>query len=279
MTTEPTIEEDRRATYTGLRMAMPVLVVLLGVAVALRFSTTCVQPSISASYYTPVRPVFVAALCAIGACLVLYRGSTSFENSVLNFSGFLAFVVAFEPTDIGAQACDVTNRPEDGEILSATHNSIWALYVAGALALVIGIGIARRRTSSSAGAWERAVSVGLVVLLGAGFVVFLASEEFFARWGHLVAASGLFVGIIVVVGYNAWRDRRRWPGRVYTVLAALMVLTPVLLAVDFGYQVLVVEAVLIALFAVYWLVQTAAIDGPGTSPVTPAAEDRPLAPV
>jgi hypothetical protein len=63
-------------TYRGLRVGMVVLVLLLFGSVVFEIVRTgvagqlCLQPSISAYYYTPARPVFVAALSAVGAGLI-----------------------------------------------------------------------------------------------------------------------------------------------------------------------------------------------------------------
>ena len=58
----------------------------------------CQQTSISAYFYTPVRAVFITALGALGACLIIYRGNSITENIVLNLAGLAAIVVAFVPT-------------------------------------------------------------------------------------------------------------------------------------------------------------------------------------
>ena len=61
-------------TYRYLRLAMIAVVVMLFVAVgAQRAAATCWQTSISAYYFTAAHSVFVAALCAIGACLIVYK--------------------------------------------------------------------------------------------------------------------------------------------------------------------------------------------------------------
>lgn len=54
--------------------------------------------SISASYYTPARSLFVGTLVAIGVALVAYRGYTRGENRTMNAAGCLAIVVALFPT-------------------------------------------------------------------------------------------------------------------------------------------------------------------------------------
>ncbi len=54
--------------------------------------------SMSAYYYSPMRNLFVGALCAIGAFLFLYRGFSQQENWALNGAGLLALGIAWFPT-------------------------------------------------------------------------------------------------------------------------------------------------------------------------------------
>ena len=133
MTPENVTPESRESvdqTYRGLRAAMVLLVGLLAAAVVFEIvasalaGAVCLQPSISAYYYTPARPVFVAALSAVGAGLIIYRGTTPAENVLLDFAGFLAFIVSFVPTKIQPDACDATNVPSAAEISSAIANNV-----------------------------------------------------------------------------------------------------------------------------------------------------------
>ena len=96
---------DRRSlavprTYRYLRVSTVVVTGLLMVAVLRQIVAAggCVQTSISAYYFSAAHSAFVAALCVIGASLIVYKGSTDTEDVVLNFAGFLALVVAFVPT-------------------------------------------------------------------------------------------------------------------------------------------------------------------------------------
>lgn len=99
--------ENVLRTYRYLRLGMVVLVILLGAAVTIESAQSGnLQDSISAYYYTPAHSVFVASLCAVGACLVIYRGRTDLGDVILNGAGFLAFVVAFVPTSRGEAECD-----------------------------------------------------------------------------------------------------------------------------------------------------------------------------
>ena len=58
----------------------------------------CLQPSISAYYYTPVGAVFIGVLVTMGVCLVALKGNTDGEDVLMNLAGMLAPGVAFIPT-------------------------------------------------------------------------------------------------------------------------------------------------------------------------------------
>jgi putative Mn2+ efflux pump MntP len=95
--------EDVRKTYRYLRMGMIGAVVLLAVSIGIeRSKVPCLQTSLSAYYYTPVRAIFVGSLVAIGLALIVYKGRSDWEDFFLNIAGVLAPVVAVAPTtDVG----------------------------------------------------------------------------------------------------------------------------------------------------------------------------------
>ena len=82
-------------TYRYVRLGLVALVVFLSASVIdTRCNASDWQNSISAYFCTSSHGVFVASLCAVGAsCLVIYKGSTTAEDALLNFSGVLAIVV------------------------------------------------------------------------------------------------------------------------------------------------------------------------------------------
>lgn len=262
------------STYRYLRVAMVLLVLLLTASVVLQVfgpDPDCWQRSVSAYYYTPARAVFVASLCAIGACLVVYRGNTDAEDIALNASGLLAFVVAFVPTQVD-DTCPASNVPSPAELDAAVTNNVWALIVGG-VALTAVSWLLRARTTPD----ERGGSLSVWPLLASTFGV-VVLPLVFIRWhdavrdhGHDVAAIALFAGIVVVVGLNALGlaaqsdgDRpvvRRAANR-YTVVGVAMVATFVGVLVahwavpGFLQWLFWLEALLIAEFAVYWVLQT-----------------------
>ncbi|MDQ7808388.1 hypothetical protein Q5425_32035 [Amycolatopsis sp. A133] len=258
-------------TYLALRFAMVLLVLLLFLAVVFQLVSIshgpCFQPSISAYYYTAVRPVFVGALCAIGVCLIVYRGNRDTENAVLDYSGFLAFIVAFVPTEIDTR-CSPTNGPAPDEIAVAVGNNALAALVVGLAAAGVGwrVKLVRQDPSSPLSASAKAWLGLTVALLACGVTIFFFEREFFLRYGHLCAAVALFVGIAAAVVVNAvdfkkeHEDDEEPPTNRYFLVFGFMVVTVLVCVVfaigGFSHWVLVLEASLIAEFAVFWLIQT-----------------------
>jgi len=264
-------------TYLALRMAMVLLVGLLFLSVIIQVFTSapdCLQHSISAYYYTAARPVFVGALCAIGACLIVHRGDTDTENVLLDYSGFMAFVLAFVPTTID-RTCAASNVPTPDELSAAVRNNVLALLVIGIVATVLGWRVKSLRHDPDSSLTKQAtvsVAVTLVALV-AGVVFFFGWPDEFQRVGHGVSASALFGGIIGVVIVNAvgFANQRRKASATelatnrYSIVAFVMVASLVgsLVAKQAGFRhwLFVLEALLIAEFAVFWLIQTMELRG------------------
>jgi hypothetical protein len=274
------------ATYRYLRLGMVVLIVFLGTAILFaRLSATCEQSTISDYYFTTAHTVFIGAICALGACLIVYQGSSHTEDALLNFSGFLAFIVALVPTT-RPKLCG-RGLPDGYD--AAVGDSVKALLVAAALSLVIYLPIKiasiRRRSSApqaepATRGWatffdwvQRLIPWLLAVLLIAGVVFFFSCPPQFERHAHGWSAAALFASIILVVVINAiyaWqrtdrsRVRKFWVTVVYSVIAGLMIVT--LIAAIFVYAkygpewkqwgVIALESALILWFLAFWAVQT-----------------------
>jgi hypothetical protein len=243
-------------TYRYLRLAMVMVTLMLLIAVVVEWRNTksgCWQGSISAYYYTPVQSVFVGALITIGVCMVALRGLTDEEDILMNLGGMLAPVVALVPTP-GPGGCRsvgvaVAAAPEN------IQNNMIALFVIGALSLVAAAVTLFGQSVTSA--QFLGFGVAALIFLGAvGWFVF--DRGGFDRGAHYSAAIPLFASIVVVVILNSRRDNWSWR---YMSIAVLMVVgTGVLVAItflaDWDYGILVAEALLIVLFAVFWLIQT-----------------------
>ncbi|WP_182113872.1 MULTISPECIES: hypothetical protein [unclassified Actinotalea] len=254
-------------TYRAIRLAVVLLVLLLATAVATQALTTgCWQTSLSAYYWTGAHDVVVGVLCAVGACLLVYRGSSPLEDTLLDLSGFLAFVVALVPAAREPSCGPAMLAPQDMAVDGVRANVLAALLVA-ALAQAVAAVLERRgavvRERSGPADVVRALAW---VLALAGGVVAVADPDRLAASGHDVAAPAMFAGIVVVVAINAWQDqvaRRARYARVYAVIALAMLVTLAgvgllrfVVVPEWTHAVLVVEALLVAEFAAFWLVQT-----------------------
>ena len=259
-------------TYNYLRIALAALVLLLFVSVALEWAAAdgCLQPSVSAYYFTPVRAVFVGVLVTMGVCLVALKGNTDGEDVLMNLAGMLAPGVAFIPTAASGRCGSTVAGAGVGE---GVANNMPALFLTGLVVGVVAVVLARREAGGVRLSTPDRLGLGLtVVVLGSGVVWFLLARDSFLERGHDAAAIPMFLAIIAVVWLNA-RDvqegmrqgtvpsgRGRYVATYRTIaltmLAALAATVAISLATGSTSLVLWVEVVLITLFAVFWLVQT-----------------------
>jgi hypothetical protein len=253
-------------------------------------SRTCWLGSISAYYYTPARTVFVGSLCALGACLIAYKGHSPEEDALLNFSGFMAFVVAMVPT-VPDHLCGPNAYSQTPpEIAAAVRNNVWSFVFVTALAVIIG-GLIRRRSRDTAAKPSRLtviVSVACGVVLVVELTLFLALRERFIAVSHGVAAVTMVAGVIAVMGFSAlrrerqdamhggddqtatptvWSPRRPTNGSIWLspgiLLVTLGVTVLVALSTSFDRFILWAELAIIVLFGAYWGVQTRELWGLG----------------
>ncbi|MDQ1537625.1 MAG: hypothetical protein QOE58_2018 [Actinomycetota bacterium] len=272
----PTADQHAVKTYRYLRLAMIALVVGLGTSVVFEWTEqgrSCLKTSISAYYYTPVQAFFVSALVAIGVCLICLKGSTEWDDTLLNLAGAFAPVVALVPTP-NAGAC-----PEKAEqvVLRDPNvlNNVTALLVVGGLAILVTAilaGVDRRQGVST----ERSSGIGMAVVVLVWvltLVAFVSHRRWFTDNAHYTAAISMFACIVIVVSLNALGlgRRRRAQGEAqgkravvnrYLYIAIAMVASVIGALVwkwtsGFDHAVLFIEAALILLFATFWLAQTA----------------------
>ncbi|MEU0497268.1 hypothetical protein [Mycobacterium sp. NPDC006124] len=253
-------------TYRYLRGGMAVMIVLLGTAVLIeRSRATCWQTSISAYYYTSAHAVFIAALCALGAMLIVYKGSNDTEDVLLNLAGILALIVAMVPTSRPLLLCGPADLDASGS--SAIPNT-WAVVVALVVSRVGAWWMHRRTgTARSRSALGMAATWTQRLLLAVGMAALVLAPRWFRANAHGVAATAMFAAIIATVAITALvvdAGSYRW---VYRSILAAMVLTLAAavglhLALDgFNHAVIVVESLLVVEFAAYWMVQTVELWG------------------
>jgi hypothetical protein len=137
---------DAVTTYRYVRLGLVALVAFLTASVIDTWrKADGWQNSISAYFYTSSHSVFIASLCAIGICLIVYKGSTTTEDALLNFSGVLALVVGLVPT--GREALRGPGLPCDFDARAFVDNNVRALLIASvaAVAVYLVIGVIRSR--------------------------------------------------------------------------------------------------------------------------------------
>ncbi len=273
-------------TYRYLRLALAALVVLLFAAIALEWwaaGHACLQPSISAYYYTPVRAVLVGVLVTMGVCLIALKGSTEPEDVLLNFAGMLAPGVAFVPTPDAGECRSVPLVL--GDVPANVANNMQALFVAGLLVAAVVVVIARSDAPGDRlGGWDRlGILVTAAVLVG-GAVWFYADRESFLALAHGAAAVPMFLALVAVVWLNARHVRESvgegsvpvaesryvpvYRGIAVGMLLALVVVVVLSLLTGSESAVFWVEVLLITLFAAFWVTQTVELWSRGLRPVT-----------
>jgi hypothetical protein len=284
---EPLRSDDARWTYRYLRIAMVGTVALLAASIVVERSKapSCWQTSISAYYYTPVRAIFVGAMLAVALALIAYKGKGPWEDLGLNLAGMLATVVAVAPTTDVGNCYSLPPSPlpvnADGSlapwVVANINNNIYALLIAGVVGLAISaiIAVIRRVSKRSNQRVTAPIEVERTTLIGLGLIALvLASswwliqnwDDFYTR-AHGWAAVGMFVFLIGAIVANVlehWDERRDKRNTVWTwiyvAVAALMVLGGILIwltRIFDDHTVFALEAYEIALFALYWIAQTA----------------------
>ncbi|MFC9324902.1 DUF998 domain-containing protein [Kitasatospora sp. NPDC057015] len=101
VTSDLTPDQDRR-TVQRLRLGVGVIGSLLPIVLPIGNSITSARvallASMSASYYTHMRNIFVGGLCAIGVFLICYRYDRR-EDRLSTVAGVFAVLVALFPTE------------------------------------------------------------------------------------------------------------------------------------------------------------------------------------
>jgi hypothetical protein len=263
-------------SYRFLRSGIVAVVVLLAFSLLyeIRSSDWCVRGSISAYFYSPVQTVFAGGLLAIGLCLIVVHGDRGAEEVALNIAGMLAPVVAFVPTKVNTQC------PASGPLVTANETERLAIVERIALETT-------ERMQNNMTVYLGLVGLVLVLLffwphyfvrdtgrlevLRVVIVVYAALAAAGTYWlwhnwdgkdsaAHNYAAYVMFGFFGVVVLING-AFRRRTTGAykvVYLTILGLMVASAIVILWLFPeeHRTFILEAVEIALFGTFWVVQT-----------------------
>ena len=254
-------------SYRYLRLSIVVVVLALLASVLIeRSHSTCWQGSISAYFYTPVQSVFVAALVVIGVSLIAIKGSTDWEDILLNLAGVLAAIVAFVPTSPPTDSCSSIDVVVADDATPFIDNNILAFAIGGAAAMVVTYIVARVKRTPTIHTVDNKTRFGLaagIAILVVGLVWYFGFRDSFLARAHGGAAGAMFFVVGVVIALNAIRNKRRGePWKLYAAIAASMVLSVAVVLVgklidgDWRHQILVLEMLELTAFAVYWVAQT-----------------------
>jgi len=255
-------------TYRYVRLGIVGAMLLLGVSVVAHLATGARLPSLSASYYTPVGPMFVGSLCAVALALVALSGR-SVEQALLDIAALFALVVAVVPTTVEGPPCPGVGRCVPVAVVPTVVNNGVAVASVVLLGIIAAVVLALTQGTAGRGV---AVTVAAAATVLVGFVVWaLLDFSGFLRAAHNTAAIGFFAIVGIVAAVAAWRPQRSPRGfrTAYGVIAAGVLLSLAgLFASLVGAAagtgdpggvpwVFVGESVALALFAVFWIVQTA----------------------
>ncbi|HET7725637.1 MAG TPA: hypothetical protein VFK68_13445 [Propionibacteriaceae bacterium] len=268
-------------TYRALRMGVVAAALLLMVSLVGEVIRVhgLVLTSISASFYSPVRNVFVGVLVATGMALIAIMGREKGEDEALNLAGMLAPTIGMLPTTVGPSAPGACREGVSRCIPAATlvdvENNVGSLLVLG-LVVLAGALVYVLRTYGGRSLQLRQWA------LPAGVWIVSAAAWIFARGlvlahGHNVAAFFFFLLLAYVAHINAQdppegptvkrltpRGYQRW----YRLISAAMTVTIVLTAAytiailvrwlpdSYPQWFFVAESVLLVLFVAFWALQT-----------------------
>lgn len=255
-------------TYRYVRLTILAATLLLAVAVGMQAMVGGPLPSLSAAYYTPAGPMFVAALFVVAAAFVALSGH-SVEQGLLDVAAVLALVIAVVPTTLESEVGgELVRCVPPATIPTAVNNG-----VAVASVVLVGV-IAGVVLSIVQGTMSRGVvlTAGAVATLVVGVIVWAAvAPTSFLAAGHNVAAVGFFLLVGAVAAIAAWRPQRAperfrpaYAAVAIGILLSLVGLGVTLAAAAGGADIVrpvpwlfVGEAAALVLFAVFWILQTA----------------------
>ncbi len=278
----PSRSQSAITTYRALRMGVVAVALLLMVSLVLEIIRTggLELTSISASFYSPVRNVFVGVLVATGMALIAIMGREKSEDGALNLAGMLAPTIGMLPTTVGPSAPGACREGVAKCIPFSTlvdvENNVSALLVLGLVALVGALIYVLRTYGAGSVQLRRMILPASLWLVSA--VLWTSARELMFVHGHNLAAFCFFLLLAWVARINAL-DPPEGPTvmglrpqdyqRGYQIISWAMIVTIVLTAIydiaillrwlpdPYPQWFFVAESLLLALFIAFWALQTA----------------------
>ncbi|WP_426323932.1 hypothetical protein [Microbacterium sp. E-13] len=255
-------------TYRYLRIGIAGTVVAIFVAIAQAATTYGWLTSVSDYFYTPARNVFVGSLIAVSLALLALSGRGA-ERALLDAAALFAPLIALVPTTVAAGAVpgvavSCTGRCFPPAYEADVANGMIVYLVLGLLVLLVALVLAALGQVSLAAVWPSLLIAGAVV--GATGLTWLLAREAFLDQAHFVATTAFFALFAAVAVRNAFPRSGPQPApafqALYTAIAVGLVVVLIAYVVLLPQAdgsgipiVLIVEAVALALFFSFWVVQ------------------------
>ena len=260
------------AIYRDVRVGMVIVTLMVFVAIVIeQLSATCWQFALSAYYYTSAHSILIAALLALGALFIMYKGSNDTEDVLLNLAGVSALMIAMVPQGPlkPEERCGHHDLPTEFE--PAIQPNVWTVVVA----LIVGwsaMAVLHRRNHTR----HKRSPLGTVALLifwvimALGFIALVFFPNRFYAQIHGISGVLMLLSFIITVfcaalvvrqedtGKAPHKDRYKW---FYWIIAGVMVVTLIaVVAVHLKHPkdpwVIWLESAVILEFALYWAIQT-----------------------
>jgi hypothetical protein len=259
------------AIYRDVRVGMVIVTLMVFVAIVIeQLSATCWQFALSAYYYTSAHSILIAALLALGALFIMYKGSNDTEDVLLNLAGVSALMIAMVPQGRPAMLCGRNDLPPQFE--PAIQPNVWAVVAA----LILGwstMALLHWRNHTR----HKKSPLGTValwifwVIMAVGFIALVFFPGWFNANVHGIAGFLMLLSFIITVFCAACvvgqEDIKKSPNQgryqvCYWIIAGIMVVTLIaVVAVHLkhpGWEpwVIWLESAVIIEFALYWAIQT-----------------------
>lgn len=261
------------AIYRDVRVGMVIVTLMVFVAIVIeQLSATCWQFALSAYYYTSAHSILIAALLALGALFIMYRGSNDTEDVLLNLAGVSALMIAMVPQGplTKKERCGQYDLP-DG-FVPAIQPNVWTVVVA----LIVGWSAMSVLHSRNHTRHKRsplgAVALSIFwVIMALGLIALVFFPNRFYAHIHGISGVLMLLSFIITVFCAALvvrqedtdkaphKDGYKW---FYWIIAGVMVVTLIgVIAVHLkhpGWEpwVIWLESAVILEFALYWAIQT-----------------------
>jgi hypothetical protein len=193
------------------------------------------EPSMSAYYYTPMRNVWVGALCALGIFLITYDGWDLPDEVITNIAGV---------STLGAALCPTT--PLTGQV-TAREMTVGTFHLAFAAVTFLMLGLMSLRFATRA-----AMPPGLPLRKRIGYALgFTPPGDSTATAAEITVyrASGFVILVGVAIFYPMTKAGWDW--------------------------LLVLEAVMLVAFGVAWFLKGTTLPGQGSAPAQAQAAGGP----